>query len=203
MEHDLALAVHYYRQAAEQGNNPRGHYNLGYMYEWGLGVKQDFPLAKREYDLALSHSIRGSSKPGGAMQHEAEVPVTLALWALRAHEAWVKLRRAGDAWWNHHHRYEDKSEEDGIMDNHHDTHQQYPVSSPTSHQPHADSDGTPRHSTISTSHSEGRPVPATANNKTLWDVVRGHILSWDSLLILVLTILVAQLLKLRQRTLRR
>ena len=37
----------------------------------------------------------------------------------------------------------------------------------------------------------------------LWDVVRGHILSWDSLLILVLTILVAQLLKLRQRTLRR
>ncbi len=30
----------------------RGHFNLGFMHEWGLGLTQDFPLAKRHYDLA-------------------------------------------------------------------------------------------------------------------------------------------------------
>jgi hypothetical protein len=82
VEHDLQMAAHYYRLAAERSNSPRSHFNLGFMYQWGLGLKQDFPLAKRHYDLAIGAS---------AMTHEANVPVGLALMALGLHEYLVKI----------------------------------------------------------------------------------------------------------------
>ncbi len=42
-------------------------FNLGYMHEQGLGMKQDMHLAKRFYDMAAEASA------------DAKVPVTLAL----------------------------------------------------------------------------------------------------------------------------
>lgn len=80
LEKDLASAAQFYRMAAERSANPRAHFNLGFLYQWGLGLTQDFPLAKRHYDLAVS------SEP-----QEAEVPVLLALFALQVHEYVVKL----------------------------------------------------------------------------------------------------------------
>lgn len=71
-------AALYYRKAADQ-NLPHAMYNLGYMYEWGIGVKQDFPLAKRHYDMAA------------ATNPEAAIPVQLALGAMRVHERVLKL----------------------------------------------------------------------------------------------------------------
>jgi TPR repeat protein len=79
VEKDLSSAALYYRLAAEGNTSPRAHFNLGFLYEWGLGLKQDFPLAKRHYDLARTINAE-----------EAEVPVTLALISLSAHEYVVK-----------------------------------------------------------------------------------------------------------------
>jgi SEL1 protein len=46
------IAAKYYRTAADQMHSARANFNLGFMHEWGLGLSQDFPLAKRHYDLA-------------------------------------------------------------------------------------------------------------------------------------------------------
>lgn len=48
------IAVECYRMAAEIGQSPMAMWNLGYMYENGLGVPKDFHLAKRAYESALS-----------------------------------------------------------------------------------------------------------------------------------------------------
>jgi len=53
-------------------------WNLGWMHENGLGINQDFHLAKRYYDQALDTN------------KEAYLPVQLSLWKLR----WR-------SWWNH------------------------------------------------------------------------------------------------------
>ncbi len=55
-------------------------YNLGYIYQHGIGVKQDFPLAKRYYDMAAAAST------------EAKIPIALMLATLDAHERLVKVR---------------------------------------------------------------------------------------------------------------
>lgn len=78
---DLGIAVQYYRQAAEQHGSPRANFNLGSMYEWGIGLRQDFPMAKRHYDLA-----------GTARSKEAAVAVQLALFSMNIHEALVRLK---------------------------------------------------------------------------------------------------------------
>ena len=57
------------------------------MHEWGLGLKQDFPLAKRHYDLAAT------TKSG-----EAEMAVQIALAAMGVHERLVRARLAWDEW---------------------------------------------------------------------------------------------------------
>mmetsp|Transcript_15481 Transcript_15481/g.24039 ORF Transcript_15481/g.24039 Transcript_15481/m.24039 type:complete len:948 (+) Transcript_15481:99-2942(+) len=74
---DYETAATYYRKAADMSNS-QANFNLGYMHEWGIGLKQDFPLAKRHYDLA-GHSS------------EAAVPVQIALSAMKVHQRWVKL----------------------------------------------------------------------------------------------------------------
>ena len=48
-------------------------FNMGYMYQIGLGVPQDFHLAKRYYDMAAETSSK------------AYVPATLSLWVLFMH----------------------------------------------------------------------------------------------------------------------
>ena len=54
-------------------------WNLGWMYEHGVGVPQDFHLAKRHYDNALETNA------------EAYIPVTLALVKLHARSLWYAL----------------------------------------------------------------------------------------------------------------
>jgi len=72
------MAAEYYKKAVDL-NMPRAMYNLGYLYQWGLGVKRDFPLAKRYYDMAREHSP------------DASVPITFALIGLKLHENVLKL----------------------------------------------------------------------------------------------------------------
>ena len=84
LESDLEMAAHYYQLASETSDSARAHFNLGFLYEWGLGLKQDFPLAKRHYDLAVSS---GNSR-------EAELPVAIALLAMSIHETCLKMYRS-------------------------------------------------------------------------------------------------------------
>ena len=89
-DHDqdhMALAARYYRMAAEEHDSARANFNLGFMHEWGLGLKQDFPLAKRHYDLCAA------SRHG-----EAELAVQVALFAMDWHQQVVRWRLAWDEW---------------------------------------------------------------------------------------------------------
>ena len=84
---DMAMAGHYYLVAAEKHYSPRANFNLGFMHEWGLGLKQDFPLAKRHYDLAIS-----------GQSNEAELTIKVARITMTAHQYFVKWhsKRKGD-----------------------------------------------------------------------------------------------------------
>mmetsp|Transcript_11182 Transcript_11182/g.16418 ORF Transcript_11182/g.16418 Transcript_11182/m.16418 type:complete len:791 (-) Transcript_11182:107-2479(-) len=73
---DLEKAAQYYRLASQEHKSPRANFNLGYMHQWGLGLSQDFPLAKRHYDLA------GSAK-------QASFASQLALVAMNLHEQFL------------------------------------------------------------------------------------------------------------------
>ena len=48
----MVIAAQYYCNAAEEHKSARANFNLGFMHEWGLGLTQDFPLAKRHYGMA-------------------------------------------------------------------------------------------------------------------------------------------------------
>lgn len=72
----MAIAAQYYRKAAEEHKSARANFNLGFMHEWGLGLTQDFPLAKRHYDLA---------------GQEASIASSIALWAMSLHQMIVKF----------------------------------------------------------------------------------------------------------------
>ena len=78
-ETNFKLAAQYYRRAAGY-NSGRANFNLGFMYEWGLGLNQDFPLAKRHYDLAATH------------HREAELAVSIALWFMHIHQWCVSIK---------------------------------------------------------------------------------------------------------------
>lgn len=66
-----------YSAAAQTMRNAQGMWNLGWMHENGIGMQQDFHLAKRFYDQALETTAT------------AYLPVKLAL---------IKLRMR--SWWN-------------------------------------------------------------------------------------------------------
>lgn len=66
-----------YQAAAETMSSAQAMWNLGWMHENGIGIEQDFHLAKRFYDQALETN------------HEAYLPVKLSL-------AKLHLR----SWWN-------------------------------------------------------------------------------------------------------
>ena len=68
----------HYAMAANR--NAQASFNLGYMYEHGIGSSQDFLLAKRYYDLAKE------------IHSDAYVPVTLALYKMSWHEALLPYR---------------------------------------------------------------------------------------------------------------
>ncbi|KAF2139965.1 uncharacterized protein K452DRAFT_289344 [Aplosporella prunicola CBS 121167] len=73
---DQEKAAACYQAAAETMQSAQAFWNLGWMHENGIGLDQDFHLAKRFYDQALETN------------HEAYLPVTLALFKLRARSYW-------------------------------------------------------------------------------------------------------------------
>jgi TPR repeat protein len=165
LQKDLEMAAHYYRMATGRASSPRANYNLGFMYEWGLGLKQDFPLAKRHYDLAVSVGSQ-----------EAQLPVAIALVCMNVHEYLVKLWMSRGDWlletqfgrafapfWS-------AAERSGRL-----TDLQDDLSS----------------------ENFSRPRPGRT---TKTDVILAHLLSWESALILVLTLVLSSLFSYRRRT---
>ncbi|EJF57566.1 HCP-like protein [Dichomitus squalens LYAD-421 SS1] len=69
-------AAGYYQSAADTQMSALAMWNLGWMYENGIGVPQDFHLAKRHYDLAYETNS------------EAYLPVLLSLLKLHARSIW-------------------------------------------------------------------------------------------------------------------
>ncbi|QBZ60498.1 hypothetical protein PoMZ_07440 [Pyricularia oryzae] len=80
---DVEKAVQCYQGAADYHQSAQALYNLGWMHEHGIGLDQDYHLAKRYYDEALMTN------------DEAYLPVTLALFKLRAKSAWNTLTNGG------------------------------------------------------------------------------------------------------------
>ncbi|CAK7205011.1 ERAD-associated protein [Sporothrix eucalyptigena] len=78
-EQSIDKAVQCYTGASEYHQSAQALYNLGWMHENGVGLDQDFHLAKRYYDIAL------------ATNEEAYLPVTLSLLKLRIRSAWNTL----------------------------------------------------------------------------------------------------------------
>ncbi|KLU88733.1 ubiquitin-protein ligase Sel1/Ubx2 [Magnaporthiopsis poae ATCC 64411] len=76
---DVDKAVQCYTGAADYHQSAQALYNLGWMHEYGVGLDQDYHLAKRYYDEALMTN------------DEAYLPVTLALLKLRVKSAWNTL----------------------------------------------------------------------------------------------------------------
>lgn len=75
-EVDVDKAVQCYTGASEYLQSAQALYNLGWMHEHGVGLDQDYHLAKRYYDSAVETN------------DEAYLPVTLSLLKLRAKSAW-------------------------------------------------------------------------------------------------------------------
>ncbi|KAK9480310.1 hypothetical protein V1514DRAFT_326037 [Lipomyces japonicus] len=78
-ELDNEKAAACYQTAAEYQQSALALWNLGWMHENGMGVEQDFHLAKRFYDLALTTNS------------EAYLPVTLSLFKLRLRSYWNSI----------------------------------------------------------------------------------------------------------------
>ncbi|KAH7915088.1 hypothetical protein BJ138DRAFT_1078221 [Hygrophoropsis aurantiaca] len=84
-------AAKYYQSAADTQVSALAMWNLGWMYENGVGVPQDFYLAKRHYDQALETNT------------EAYLPVTLSIIKLYARSIWHTLQggQNGLKLWSH------------------------------------------------------------------------------------------------------
>ncbi|KAF8141254.1 hypothetical protein EV363DRAFT_1425394 [Boletus edulis] len=80
----LEKAAKYYQSAADTQQSALALWNLGWMYENGKGVPQDFHLAKRHYDQALETNS------------EAYLPVLLSLIKLYAKSIWHTLQGGQD-----------------------------------------------------------------------------------------------------------
>lgn len=76
---DMEKAASCYTAASEFHQSAQALYNLGWMHENGVGLDQDFHLAKRFFDHALETN------------DEAYLPVTLSLFKLRLRSAWNTL----------------------------------------------------------------------------------------------------------------
>jgi SEL1 protein len=68
---NLALAADYYREASDL-QNAQATFNLGWMYQYGVGLDRDPHLAKRNYDLSIE------------LDSESNIPSSLALATLQA-----------------------------------------------------------------------------------------------------------------------
>ncbi|ODQ63054.1 HCP-like protein [Nadsonia fulvescens var. elongata DSM 6958] len=77
--HNETLAAACYTMASDRGNG-MAHWNLGYMYEHGIGFAKDYHLAKRFYDTVL------------LVDPQAYLPVYLALKRLWLTVKWRKFQ---------------------------------------------------------------------------------------------------------------
>ncbi|KAK0486142.1 hypothetical protein IW261DRAFT_1453903 [Armillaria novae-zelandiae] len=77
-------AARYYQSAADTQMSALAMWNLGWMYENGVGVPRDFHLAKRHYDLALDANS------------EAYIPIILSLGKLYVRSIWHTLLGGAD-----------------------------------------------------------------------------------------------------------
>ena len=69
-----------YYSKASRLRNAQGRFNLGFMYEHGLGTKRDLHLAKRFYEETTS------------LDSESSIPVSLMVFKMRLCSAWVRLK---------------------------------------------------------------------------------------------------------------
>jgi len=82
-EVDPTKAASCYQAAAEYQFSAQALWNLGWMHENGIGVEQDYHLAKRYYDQALESNT------------EAYLPVSLSLLKLRVRSFWNDITNGG------------------------------------------------------------------------------------------------------------
>lgn len=187
LESDLEMAAYYYRMATETEGKARAHFNLGFLYEWGLGLKQDFPLAKRHYDLAVSSS---SSATGG--HGEAELPVAIALWGMHIHEKCLKWYQAALVWLDQQQEQQQQQQPSP------------PESGPDESSPNI---GTRDPDSTSGRHRRAKGGEIVRELQTIWNdpvkyeqmknVFASHLCSWESVAILLLTLVLMYLFRLR------
>ncbi|WVO15922.1 hypothetical protein L204_103587 [Cryptococcus depauperatus] len=80
---DHTRALSHYLSAADSSQSPMAYWNLGWMYQTGLGVSRDWHLAKRYYDLA-----KGTGR-------EASLAVGISLWGLYLQSWWTHFKTRG------------------------------------------------------------------------------------------------------------
>lgn len=78
---NYAKAAACYSAASDTLQSAQAYFNLGWMHENGIGLEQDFHLAKRYYDAATEPPMK-----------EAKAPVALALFKLRLRGWWDWLK---------------------------------------------------------------------------------------------------------------
>jgi TPR repeat protein len=144
------IAAKYYRRASKELLSARANFNLGFMHEWGLGLSQDFPLAKRYYDMASEEDESGGD---GVLANQ------IALVFMNIHEFAVKLRSNLDAW------LAEQGKEPQVR---------------------SSTDPSMLDDNVRTS----QPAPSTRMG-----VIMHHILTWESALILVLTLILTGLIQ--------
>lgn len=76
---DIEKASSCYHSAAEGYHSAQAFWNLGWMYENGIAIEQDFHMAKRYYDLALETN------------EEAYLPTKLSLMRLKFRSFWNRI----------------------------------------------------------------------------------------------------------------
>jgi TPR repeat protein len=151
------IAAKYYRTAATESRSARANFNLGFMHEWGLGLAQDFPLAKRYYDLA---SEAAQNTGDGALANQ------IALFCMNIHEYVVKLKTSFD---------------EGLRDQ-----REQRLNSLT------DDSSSPLSASLQSSTRVTSSHPSTR-----FGIIIYHILTWESTLILLFTVILTALIQKR------
>ena len=70
---DYEGSAAYYMQASEM-RNPQAYFNLGFMHQFGLGLPQDFHLARRFYDLTMQVTRPPAVRDAASALAPAHIP---------------------------------------------------------------------------------------------------------------------------------
>ncbi|CAM9979157.1 unnamed protein product [Ascophyllum nodosum] len=97
---DPAIASWWYSRASASGL-VRGSYNLGYMYEHGLGVRRDFALAWTYYERARKKALANDGLDQHLSGMPIEVLISLAkLRVMNVRRSYLRIR-FNTSWTNH------------------------------------------------------------------------------------------------------